>query len=274
MLEPRSDVQSIAEAFVSARHEAHALAQYPGIPPQGLAEAYAIQDAAILEYGDDILGWKVGRVNPPWLAQLGTTRLAGPIFARSVQAASAGEIPTGAVFDGGFGAAEAEFVFRIGTAPATGKNSFTTDDALTLVDAVFCGIEIASSPFLGINDLGPMVTISDFGNNNGLLLGAEIADWRTLGFENWQVTTLIDGGIIGVGTVQSFPGGVFESIRFLIENLASRGHVVAPGMLISSGAVTGVHTVTQGQTVEARFGDFTSMHCNIGYAVRHERTAR
>ncbi len=40
---------------------------------------------------------------------------------------------------------------------------------------MFIGIEIASSPLQNINDYGPAVVASDFGNNAGLLLGAEVA---------------------------------------------------------------------------------------------------
>lgn len=266
------EARDIAGAFVTARRAGHALAKYPGATPQSLSQAYSVQDAAIPAFGDGVSGWKVGRINPPWLAKLGTNRLAGPIFARSVQTLIAGHIPTGEVFAGGFGAAEAEFVFRIGTAPASGKCSFTTEEAAALVDAVFCGIEIASSPFSGINELGPLVTISDFGNNNGLLLGAEIPGWRTSGFEEWQVAMLIDGEPTGSGMASTFPGGALESVRFLLENLVSRKLPIAPGLLISSGAVTGVHEVANGQTIEARFGDFASMHCNIRHVAAQQRT--
>ena len=35
---------------------------------------------------------------------------------------------------------------------------------------------------------GPIAVVSDFGNNNGLVVGPEIPDWRTSGFEQWPVT--------------------------------------------------------------------------------------
>lgn len=263
MSQPESEARTIAGAFVKARRAAQALAVYPGTPPLDLREAYAVQDAAIPLFGGTIAGWKVGRINPPWLERLGTSRLAGPIFSHSIQSAANGHMPTGQIFSQGFGAAEAEFVFRIGAAPLVGKASFSIEDAAALIDAVFCGIEIASSPFPGINTLGPLVTISDFGNNNGLLLGPEIPDWRNSGFESWNVATLVDGERVGHAQAVSFPGGLMESVRFLIENLVSRGFPVTPGLLISSGAVTGVHEVADGQSVEACFGDFASIYCAI-----------
>lgn len=263
MTQPVIDARTIAEAFVDARRASRALADYPGTPPHGLAQAYAVQDAAIRLFGKDIAGWKVGRINSPWFEPLGVSRLAGPIFADAVQPHSPGAVPAGDIFKQGFGAVEAEFIFRIGTAPRPGQTSFTADEAAALVDAVYCGFEIASSPFSGINALGPLVTISDFGNNNGLLLGPEIPDWRTADFADWQVATHIDGTLIGSGTAAAFPGGPLESLRFLLENIIARGHPVTPGLLISSGAVTGVHEVTAGQSVAAEFGTQCILHCSI-----------
>ena len=262
--------QSIARAFVAARQKAQALANFPGCPPATLAQAYAVQDAAVPMFGGEVAGWKVGRINSPWFERLASTRLSGPIFAEKVKSARDGHGGQGYVFENGFGAAEAEYIFRIGSAPEGEQTHFTREDAAALVDAVFCGIEIASSPFCGINAMGPLVTIADFGNNNGLLVGAEIADWRTSGFEEWDVSVVIEGGKAGTGRASAFPGGPLESVRFLLENLIARGLPVTPGLLVSSGAVSGVHEVIAGQKVAARFGDYFSIDCTIGTAAARE----
>ena len=44
------------------------------------------------------------------------------------------------------------------------------------ISSCWSGIEVASSPIPDINALGPTVIAADFGNNNGLLLGPELAD--------------------------------------------------------------------------------------------------
>lgn len=255
--------QMIAGAFVEARRAGLPLADYPGKPPHALSDAYAVQDAAIRLFGGEVAGWKVGRINPPWIDQLGVGRLAGPIFANAVQPAANGHVPQAVVFNHGFGAAEAEFVFRIGTAPDAGQREFSVEDVKALVDTVYCGFEIASSPFAGINAFGPLVTISDFGNNNGLLLGPEIPHWRHSGLEDWEVITKIDSEAVGSGKASAFPGGPMESVRFLIENLVQRGLPIKPGLLISSGAITGVHEVKAEQKVESQFGEFCTLRCTV-----------
>jgi 2-keto-4-pentenoate hydratase len=266
VLQPETIEHDIAHGFVQARKAARALAHYPGTLPQSLNMAYAIQDEAIAQFEGEIVGWKVGRINPPLCDELGTTRLFGPAWANGLDDASEGKCPVGMIFKDGFGAAEAEFMFRFGAAPDAGKTRFSPDDAANLIDAVFVGFEIASSPFPGINELGPLVTISDFGNNNGLLVGPEIPDWRNAGLEDWAVETSIDGKIVGSGQASAFPEGLLGSVRLLIENLVERGYAISPGLLVSTGAVTGVHAITAGQHISARFGDFATLECRTAFA--------
>ena len=98
--------EAIAAAFVTARREARALADYPGEIPTTLDAAYRIQDAAIRLVDEAISGWKVGRIQPPLDQHFDTTRLSGPIFACNIHPVSpVRDMP---VFMGGFGAIEAE----------------------------------------------------------------------------------------------------------------------------------------------------------------------
>ena len=257
-----TDPGKIAGRFLDARRSASALDVYPGDLPATLDEAYAIQDAAIARWGRPVIGWKVGRVLPPLSDRFGTDRLGGPIFAREL-AQPGGEPVAMPVFADGFAAGESEFLLKIGAAPPLGQTEFTLGEAAALISAVHAGIEIASSPLGAINEIGPIAVISDFGNNNGLVVGPEIPDWRHSGFEQWQVTTLIDGIEVGTGAADAFPDGAIGAARFLLELMARRGIALRPGQWISSGAVTGVHRARPGQTVEARFGDGPSVACRL-----------
>jgi len=256
------DHSRIAGRFLAARRAAAGLDDYPGDFPATLDEAYAIQDEAIARWGRPVIGWKVGRVPPPLIERFGTDRLAGPIFAQAPARANgaAVEMP---VFAEGFAAGEAEFLLRIGATPPAAKIEYSLDEAADLIGAVHAGIEIASSPLGSINELGPIAVISDFGNNNGLVIGPEIADWRSSGFEQWPVTTLIDGAEVGTGRAAGFPDGAIGAARFLFELMARRGIALSPGQWISSGAVTGVHRARPGQLVEARFAAGLSVACRL-----------
>lgn len=241
----------IARAFVSARQQAAGLSPYPGERPETLGDAYAIQDRAIAFDARAVAGWKVGKINPPLDGRLGTNRLAGPIFADQVVGAETDRLP---VIADGFAAAEAEYCVRIGRSSA-GRSRLTLDEALELVDAVHIGIEIASSPYAGINADGPLVTISDFGNNFGLLVGEEVPGWRELSFLDWPVESRIDDAVVGSATARSMLDGPIGAVAFLVDSLAARGLTLEPGQWVSSGAVTGVHPIAPGQRFVATFGD-------------------
>jgi len=249
----------IARSFVEARRTGTALADYPGELPAALADAYAVQDAAIVLTAGTISGWKVGRINPPLEGQ---DRLTGPIYADHIFTAGRGAIVM-PVFGGGFAAAEAEFLLRIAARPDPAKLHYTVAEARALIDAVHVGIEIASSPFAGINDGGACVVISDFGNNNGLVIGPEATGWRTDDINNWPVELWINDARVGAATSATMLDGPFGAARFLFELMAARGIALLPGQWISSGAVTGVHRVAIGDRIVARFADGLSVGCEI-----------
>jgi 2-keto-4-pentenoate hydratase len=252
------NLDQIAQSFVAARRAGTVLETYPGTMPAGLDAAYCVQDQAISLYGEEIGGWKVGRIHPPVEEQ---DRLAGPIFTDSI--VPEGATPVAMPVFAGFAAAEAEFLLRIGTAPDPAKRSYTIADAVELLDAVHIGIEIASSPFVGINDHGPIATISDFGNNNGLVIGAAIEGWRDENLNDWLVELDINGQPIGSKTAATMLDGPLGAARFLFELMADRGIPLTPGQWISSGAVTGVHPVAVGDEVEVRFGGKLTSRCTV-----------
>lgn len=259
------DVDGIAQAFVAARAQAIGLADYPGTAPIDLASAYAIQDRAIALDGRAIAGWKVGRINAPLDSALGSNRLAGPVFADSVVDAASGDAPAMPVFAQGFAAAEAEFMLHVAAGFA---GPVPSDDAGTkaILDEVRLGIEIASSPYPGINADGPLVTISDFGNNAGLVRGAALAGWQDIDLCAVQVRTEIDGAVIGAATAATMLDGPYGAVRFLLANLIARGVDVSGGLWVSTGAITGVHEVRLGQHVRAVFEGCGEVLCSIAAA--------
>lgn len=257
--EVSANATRIAESFVAARRAGTALGTFPGDIPADLAGGYAVQDAALSIDGRTVAGWKVGRINPPLG---GIDRLAGPIFADQIVAAGAGSSAM-PVFADGFAATEGEFLLRVGTAPDPAKRDYTLAEARALIDAVHIGIEIASSPFGGINDHGPAVTIADYGNNNGLVVGPELDGWRDGDINAVPVEVFVNGESVGAATTAAMLDGPFGAAAFLFASLAARGIKLAAGQWISSGAVTGVHRVAVGDRVEARFGAAQKVECTI-----------
>lgn len=232
--------REISSGLVRARATGRALPGPPAGLPETLEAAYRLQEHSAAAWRDEIVGWKVGGVPAAYVARFDERFLAGPIFAGLVKHAEPGfevEMP---VFEGGFAAIEPEFIIQLGSADAE--------------DRMFIGAEIASSPIPAINDHGPTAVISDFGNNNGLLLGAEVEHWRDR-TDQVVVTTQIDGREVGTKIVPDFPDAALESLAFLRRLARLRGYELSPGTYVSTGAITGVHEAAPGARSRLDFGD-------------------
>lgn len=235
--------QNIAKSFTNARLSGGCISEYPGALPQTLEEAYAIQDAAIKLWPHKIGGWKVGGIGGVFAEQLNATKLAGPVFENQIFYSEDSRLNM-PVFADGFAAIEGEIVVIVKSDAPVDKVDWTLEEAHDYVGVVHIGVEIASSPFPEINELGPLVTISDFGNNNGLIIGPELPNWNETSLTDWVVETIIENKSLGTAP----PPDPLESFRFLIENAARRGMPLKKDIAITTGAITGVHQAYSGQS--------------------------
>lgn len=258
-----SPARDTASRFVAARLEGRALPGFPGPIPDTLSVAYACQDAAIALWPDDVAGWKVGRIVPPWSARFEPDRLVGPIFGRAVVQARAGERAAMPVFEGGFAAVEAEFVLRLGIDAPAGKTAWTVDEAATLVAAMHVGIELAGSPLATVNDLGPAVVVADFGNNAGLIVGPSVPNWRTRNLDSLTSETFVNERSVGKGSAASVPGGPLSALAFTLTRCAQRGLPLKAGQWISTGATTGIHVVRAGDEARVVFTEVGELLCHL-----------
>lgn len=246
-------VDNTAEQFVQARLAGRSLRAYPGTVPPDLATAYRIQEASIRAWPDEPCGWKVARIGPQWQVQYAEERLIGPVFARNVHVVGPGEVAVCPVFEGGFAAVEAEIGIYVSDDAAAGKSNWTADDAALLVGRVCVGVEVASSPLATLNDLGPGAVISDFGNNWGVIAGAEIPDWRTR-TTDLAVETFIEGRSVGCGNI-AIPATPLGAFAFALNKAASGGRPLRKGDYISTGMITGVHDIRIGEQSRLVFGE-------------------
>ena len=250
----------VARRFVDARRAARSLADFPGAIPADMAAGYAIQEAAIGLWPDQVAGWKVGRIPTELQAALAAERVMGPVFAANIVRAGPEPTPVFAI-PGGFAAVEAEYIYRMGEDAPAGKTDWTPADALALVEEELVGVEFAGSPLASINILGPRVVAADFGNNAGLILGRTIPDWRTR-TDDWPpCAAWIDGELVGRGAPSSLPGGPAASLAFLMNAVAARGRPLKRGQLVTTGAASGIHDIEAGQTARIAFGDLDEIVC-------------
>ncbi|PBS11347.1 2-keto-4-pentenoate hydratase [Lysobacteraceae bacterium NML93-0792] len=251
---PSDDTSGIVDAFLDARRNGRSLPDFPGVIPDDLEAAYAVQDQAIARWADPVVGWKVGYIAAEKRDASGDDRLLGPVFRSRLQQA---ETATAfEIFDGGFGAIEAEYVLRLDADAPADKTDWTPEDAAALPSTLFIGLEVASSPLATINQLGPRVVVSDFGNNNGLVVGAEIPDWRSHDEAALTAESWIDDARVGSGGATTLPGGLRAAIAFALGRSARRGRPLKAGDLIATGNATGIHDILPGQRARVVFAGF------------------
>jgi len=245
------ELAAIATRFVRARRRGEALPGFPGDIPADLASAYRVQDHAIALWPDRLVGWKVGYIAAERRDVSGDDRLLGPIFAGKLQRA-AGEVAF-EIYPGGFGAVEAEYVLRLDADAPADRFAWTAEEAARLPSTLFLGVEVASSPLATINELGPIVVVSDFGNNNGLILGPEVAGWQALDESTLLAETFIDGASVGRGGALRLPGGLRTAFAFALGRSARRGRPLKRGDLVATGNATGIHDIAAGQSARVVF---------------------
>jgi 2-keto-4-pentenoate hydratase len=129
------------------------------------------------------------------------------------------------------------------------------------VGELIVGIEIAGSPLATINQLGPPIVASDFGNNDGQILGTVVENWRDIAWEDMPAETFINGVSVGKGGAASIPGSPLAALAFLLGHVASRGRPLKKGMLVTTGASTGIHDIAAGDSSRVDFGPFGSVAC-------------
>ena len=252
---------SIAPQFVEARLKGVSVPGYPGgALPQSMAEGYAVQDIAIGLWPDELVGWKVGMVPPHHRERLGVDRLAGCIFKTKVWDAGVEPTPYRAI-QGGFTDVEAEFIIRLGKDAPADKTEWTAEEAAEYVGELLVGVEIAGSPLATINALGPTVVASDFGNNDGQIIGQAISNWRDIAWEDMPAETFIDGVSVGKGGAFAIPGSPLAALAFLLGTVAARGKPLKKGMIVTTGATTGIHDVVAGDVAHVSFGPYGTVDC-------------
>ena len=255
-----NDAARVTKFFTSARLEGRSLSAFPGTAPQNLVDAYRYQEAALAAWPDPVAGWKVARVAPQWRNAFTEERIIGPAFSPNIRFAGTALAPECPIFSGGFGAVEAEIVVIVGADAPPTKTDWTVDEAAKLVGSMHIGIEIASSPLLTLNDLGPGAIITDFGNNWGIVVGPVIAQWPEL--REIAAESFIDDVSVGTGKVD-IVNGPLGALAFTLRNTALRGRALRAGDVITTGMITGVHDIRIGERSRHVFSGYGEVGCRI-----------
>lgn len=246
------DTQAIADSFLHARRTSRHLEAFPGAQPATLADAYRVQDRMLAGYPAEPVGWKVGTIAPRMAAILGADRLVGPIV--SLIHAEADATVEVSLIPGGFAAVEAEIALLIGKDIPAQREPHVMAELASHVASMHIAAEIAGSPLATIVNLGPTAVISDNGNNLSVVIGGNIPNGLAKSLDTLTCGVNIEEADIASGSAEQVPGGPLAALSFLVQQLATRRRSLKRGDWVSTGAITGVHSVAPGMQAELDFG--------------------
>lgn len=149
------DPASVARQFVEARRAARALPEFPGPLPSDMAAGYRVQDVAIDLWPEPVVGWKVGRIPLELQAELQAERVMGPVFAGHVWDADPATPTPLPVIPGGFGAVEAEYIYRLGRDTPVDKLDWTPRKRWTTLGICWSGSNLPAAHWRPSTCWGP-----------------------------------------------------------------------------------------------------------------------
>lgn len=241
-----------ADLLIGVHAEGRRLEDLPaGLVPGDISAAYAIQDATMRRLGASG-GWKTsvgrtpdvcspipeGRFHPTG-ARLDATRWIGPRL-------------------------EVELAVRLGRDLA-GRGTCTAEQVADAIEAVVPAFEIATSRFVDRTAVSPLCVIADLQNNEAVVCGAGITDWRGYEMAGFRGELQIDGVVAHDAKPrhQDDTRTVLRSLAWLAEQAAGRGMPLRAGNVVLLGArlmpvpivpgTTAVATVDGLGTVTAHF---------------------
>ena len=224
--------------------------------PRTLADAYRVQQAVTVCWGDAVAGWKVGATSKQVQELFGIAEpVFGPVFERTVFRSPAH-----------LGAAdfqhlmlEAEFAFRFGRDLPARAAPCSREEVLAAVEAVVPAFEIVSPRLerLAVDDI-PLL-VADFCANGGAVLGTPFEDWRRLDLPRHTITLFIGGVQRQEGTGALVLGDPLNVLEWLVSDLGSRGLGIKAGQFVMTGTMTGIHAPEPGQTAVADFDGLGSV---------------
>ena len=247
-------ITTISKALTRARDTRTPIEEFPGELPKTIDDAYAIQAACAKNTGKAIVGWKVAGMPPNMPGTWNVAKLVGPAFEGTIHKIKSGDTVELPIYAGGFAAVEPEYVAVLGDIP---DRDVTLEDMDDVVSSLHIGMELAASTLIHANKIGPAAIISAMGLNGGVIVGPEIP--KDADLTKVEVSCTIDCDLAGKKSTGAGMAGPYGSVVFAINHLRAQGIAIPPGTVISTGAITGVHSADDGSRshiVYDGLGDF------------------
>ena len=208
----------------------------PELRPADLAEAYATQEALQELFAPArgaVLGYKIAITTPVMQRLMGIAHpCGGAVFAsmlhRSPAVLRCADFVNVAV--------ECEIGVRIGEdLPASRR--YDRDSIARAISACMASIEIVDDQNADYKLADGLNLVANNAWNAGLVIGADVAEWRKLDLAALRGRMLINGAEVGTGVGAEVLGHPLSALAWLANTLAERGRPLRKGMVVSTGSI-------------------------------------
>ncbi len=225
MPNPDDRLSAIAARLVAARRRGARIALAGDDLPKGFEEGFAIQDKVVAALGSPVIAWKVMEV-PQGPVIFAPILQSGRVMPGSAWHVASKE-PAGI---------ELEIAFRLGRDVAAGATPAQVLDAVAAAHVVFELCQARIEPIAQPRH----VVLADCIYNFGIVIGPEIADWRSLDLKARPGRLLVDGKVHAEGRSVDPIG----ALQLLPPAMAARGKTLSAGQVVITGSLIGINWLT------------------------------
>jgi 2-keto-4-pentenoate hydratase len=242
----------LAQRLWQARRDGGVIDANGIVPPQTLAEAYAVQHEIAALSGAPSRGFKVGSTSVEAQRKLGTTEPGSGLLLAPFVHESPARI---AIVPAHEPSVEGEFAFRLGRDLPPRAVPYAMDEVADAVAAVAGAIEVVGTRFAGgLAGKGRLLLTADCSANIALVEGPWRPDWRAFDLKTHRATMTINGTVCGSGTGERALGHPMNVLLWLANQQSAQDRGLKAGEIVATGTCTGLDPVSPGDRVRADFG--------------------
>jgi 2-keto-4-pentenoate hydratase len=245
-------VEQAADILWSAWREGRRLEALPATcRPGSVEEGYEVQDALAARHGGDRLGWKIAATSSDGQKHIGVSEpLGGRLFTAFAHDDDS-RLPAGGLH---MRVAEAEFAFRLGVDLPSRAQPYDTDEVMRAVADLHLAIEVPDSRYEDFATIGAPQLVADDACAGFFVLGAKVADWRTVDLARHPVAAYRNGDVVGRGSGANVLGDPRVALTWLANDRAKRGSGLKAGDVVTTGTCVKPVAIAAGDHVVADFG--------------------
>jgi 2-keto-4-pentenoate hydratase len=235
-------INRAAAMLLAVRHGGAVVRGLGDAAPVDEAEAWAVQQEVLRRRGGRIGGYKCA-----WPA--GKPHSAALLDASGLKPAPA----TWPVPKGGKIGIETEVAFRLGRDLPARATPYARQEVIEAIAACFPAIEMVASRYADMTAVSPLEASADNIAHEGLVLGAEVPDWRARDLNDLMVRQSCGGVLQVERRGSSPPGDPLQNLTNLANHLQRFGLHLQAGQVVTTGSWTGCLFVAGNQRVVGGF---------------------